>query len=47
MAIWLSGNLLKRIWQHDSMNPLRPDALSRRWTATRGKSHMTLLDLRH
>ena len=27
--------------------PLRPDALSRRWTASRGTSSMTLLDLRH
>jgi integrase len=31
----------------NSMNPLRPDALSRRWAAARGKSPMTLLDLRH
>jgi integrase len=27
--------------------PLRPDALSRRWAASRGTSSMTLLDLRH
>jgi integrase len=31
----------------DPVNPLRPDALSRRWAAARGTSSMTLLDLRH
>jgi integrase len=31
----------------DRMSPLRPDALSRRWAAARGKSTVTLLDLRH
>jgi integrase len=31
----------------DRMSPLRPDALSRRWAAARGKSSVTLLDLRH
>ena len=31
----------------DYVLPLRPDALSRRWTASRGTSSMTLLDLRH
>ena len=31
----------------NSANPLRRDALSRRWAAARGKSSMTLLDLRH
>ena len=31
----------------DYVLPLRPDALSRRWAATRGTSPMTLLDLRH
>ena len=31
----------------DRVSPLRPDALSRRWAAARGKSPVTLLDLRH
>jgi integrase len=31
----------------DRMSPLRPDALSRRWAVARGKSAVTLLDLRH
>lgn len=31
----------------DPTNPLRPDALSRRWATARGKSPVTLLDLRH
>jgi integrase len=31
----------------DYLLPLRPEVLSRRWAAARGKSSMTLLDLRH
>ena len=31
----------------DPRLPLRPDALSRRWTAAKGTSKITLLDLRH
>jgi integrase len=31
----------------DPTNPMRPDALSRRWAAARGTSSVTLLDLRH
>jgi integrase len=31
----------------DAVLPMRPDALSRRWSAARGTSSMTLLDLRH
>jgi integrase len=31
----------------DSVDPLRPDGLSHRWAAARGKSSLTLLDLRH
>jgi integrase len=31
----------------DSVIPMRPDALSRRWTAARGTSPITLLEVRH
>ena len=31
----------------DGVDPMRPDALSRRWTAARGTLPITLLDLRH
>ena len=31
----------------DGIDPMRPDALSRRWTAARGAFPITLLDLRH
>jgi integrase len=31
----------------DGVDPMRPDALSRRWTAARGTLQITLLDLRH
>ena len=31
----------------DAVVPMRPDALSRRWAAARGKVVLTLLDLRH
>lgn len=31
----------------DGVVPMRPDALSRRWTAARGPRSITLLDLRH
>jgi integrase len=31
----------------DAIDPMRPDALSRRWTAARGTLPITLLDLRH
>jgi integrase len=31
----------------DGVRPMRPDVLSRRWTAARGKVSITLLDLRH
>jgi integrase len=31
----------------DAVLPMRPDALSRRWSAARGTSSITLLDLRH
>ena len=31
----------------DGLDPMRPDALSRRWTAARGTFVITLLDLRH
>lgn len=31
----------------DSVRPMRPDALSRRWTAARGASPITLLEVRH
>ena len=31
----------------DAVRPMRPDALSRRWTAARGASPITLLEVRH